>query len=52
VLEADESYFGPQRVRGRCGRGAGGKTIVFGLFKRGDTVYCHCQLKIPQFVSR
>ena len=39
VLEADESYFGPQRVRGRCGRGAGGKTIVFGLFKRGDKVY-------------
>jgi len=39
VLEADESYFGPQRVRGRCGRGAGGKTIVFGLFQRGDKVY-------------
>ena len=39
VLEADESYFGPQRVRGRCGRGAGGKTIVFGLLKRGDKVY-------------
>jgi transposase len=39
VLEADESYFGPQRVRGKCGRGAGGKTIVFGLFKRGDKVY-------------
>jgi transposase-like protein len=39
VLETDESYFGPQRVRGRCGRGAGGKTIVFGLFKRGDKVY-------------
>jgi len=34
VLEADESYFGPQRVRGKCGRGAGGKTIVFGLFTR------------------
>ncbi len=39
VLEADESYFGPQRVRGRCGRGAGGKTIVFGLLKRADKVY-------------
>ncbi len=39
VLELDESYFGPQRVRGRCGRGAGGKTIVFGLLKRGDNVY-------------
>ena len=38
-LEADESYFGPRRVRGRRGRGAGGKTIVFGLLKRGDQVY-------------
>src|SRR5271157_5040863 len=32
-LEADESYFGPRRVRGHRGRGAGGKTIVFGLQK-------------------
>ncbi len=38
-LEADESYFGPCRVRGRRGRGAGKKTIVFGLLKRGDCVY-------------
>lgn len=38
-LEADESYFGPKRIRGRRGRGAGGKTIVFGLLKRGDCVY-------------
>jgi transposase-like protein len=38
-LEADESYFGPHRVRGKRGRGAGGKTIVFGLLKRGDCVY-------------
>jgi transposase len=38
-LEADESYFGPRRVRGRRGRGAAGKTIVFGLLKRGDKVY-------------
>ena len=38
-LEADESYFGPRRVRGKRGRGAGGKTIVFGLLKRGDQVY-------------
>jgi transposase len=39
ALEADESYFGPRRVRGRRGRGAGGKTIVFGLLKRGKNVY-------------
>jgi hypothetical protein len=35
ALELDESYFGPRRVRGKRGRGAGSKTIVFGLFKRG-----------------
>ena len=38
-LEADESYFGPKRIRGKRGRGASGKTIVFGLLKRGDCVY-------------
>ena len=38
-LEADESYFGPRRVKGKRGRGASGKTIVFGLFKRNDKVY-------------
>ena len=38
-LEADESYFGPRRVRGRRGRGAGSKTVVFGLLKREDRVY-------------
>jgi len=38
-LEADESYFGPRLVRGVRGRGALGKTIVFGLLKRGDQVY-------------
>jgi transposase-like protein len=38
-LEADESYFGPKRIRGKRGRGAGRKTIVFGLLKRGNSVY-------------
>ena len=38
-LEADESYFGPRRVKGKRGRGASGKTIVFGLFKRNGKVY-------------
>ena len=32
-VEVDESYFGARRVRGLRGRGARGKTIVFGLFK-------------------
>jgi len=39
VVELDESYFGPRRVRGKRGRGAGGKTIVFGIFKRNGKVY-------------
>jgi transposase len=38
-VEVDESYFGPHRVRGKRGRGAGRKTIVFGILKRGDQVY-------------
>ena len=39
VVELDESYFGPRRIRGKRGRGASGKTIVFGIFKRDDKVY-------------
>jgi len=39
VVEVDESYFGARRVRGKRGRGAGGKTIVFGIFKRNGFVY-------------
>jgi len=38
-VEVDESYFGPRRVRGKRGRGAGGKTIVFGIFEREGRVY-------------
>jgi transposase-like protein len=38
-LKADESYFGPPWVRGVRGRGAGFKTVVFGLLKRGSSVY-------------
>src|SRR5438874_2543313 len=38
-VEIDESYFGPRRVRGRRGRGAGGKTPVIGLLKRGGRVF-------------
>ena len=38
-VEVDESYFGAQRVRGKRGRGASGKTIVFGLLKRDGKVY-------------
>lgn len=38
-VEVDESYFGPRRVRGKRGRGASGKTIVFGIFQRNGYVY-------------
>src|SRR5450432_2597280 len=38
-VEIDESYFGPRRVRGKRGRGAGGKIPVIGLHKRGQSVY-------------
>ena len=37
--EVDESYFGARRVRSLRGRGARGKTIVLGLFKRSGRVY-------------
>jgi transposase-like protein len=40
-IECDESYFYPRRVKGKRGRGAGNKTIVFGLFKRKGKVYTH-----------
>jgi transposase len=38
-VEVDESYFGKRRVRGKRGRGAGGKTIVFGILERHGHVY-------------
>ena len=37
-FNCDESYFGPARVRGKRGRGAAGKTPVFGLLKRDANV--------------
>ena len=38
-IEVDESFFGARRKKGKRGRGASGKTIVFGLFKRNGKVY-------------
>ena len=38
-VEVDESFFGARRVKGRRGRGASGKTIVFGIIKRQGKVY-------------
>jgi transposase len=41
TVELDESYFGRRRIRGKRGRGAGGKTIVFGILKRNGQVSTH-----------
>ena len=38
-FELDESYFGAKRVRGKRGRGAAGKTPVFGVLKREGKVF-------------
>ena len=38
-IEVDESYFGARRIKGKRGRGASGKTIVFGVLKRHGKVY-------------
>ena len=37
--EIGESYFGSRRVRGKRGRGASGKQLVFGMLKRDGKVY-------------
>ncbi len=46
-VEADESYFGGTR-KGKRGRGAGGKTAVFGLLKRNGKV---CTVAAPNTQS-
>jgi transposase len=55
-VEIDESYFGPRRVRGRPGRGALGKTIVFGIYERGGRIHTEivadCSKKTLQAVIR
>jgi transposase-like protein len=38
-IEVNKSYFGARHVKGKRGRGAYGKTIVFGLLKREGKVY-------------
>jgi transposase-like protein len=56
IVEVDESYFGARRVRGKRGRGASGKTIVFGIFKRNGSVYTEivpdCKKRTLQGVIR
>lgn len=38
-IEMNESFFEGAKRGGRRGRGVGGKSIVFGLLKRGGRVY-------------
>lgn len=45
-VEVDESYFGVRPVKGLRGRGAHGKTIVFGLYKCNGRVYTEI---VPDF---
>ena len=52
IVELDESYFGPHRVPGKRGRGASGKTIVFGIFKRNGNVYTKLSLMHAKRRSR
>lgn len=55
-VEVDEAYFGARRVRGKPGRGAGGKTPVVGLRKRQGRVYAelvpNCSKAVLQRVIR
>ena len=55
-VELDECYFGPRRVPGKHGRGAGRKIIVFGLLKRHGKVYTqivpNCRRKTLQAIIR
>ena len=39
IVEVDESLFGAKRVKGKRGRGAYGKTTVFGIYERQGQVY-------------
>ena len=55
-IEVDESYFGARRIKGKRGRGAAGKTVVFGILQRGGKVYTEivpdCAKKTLQGIIR
>jgi transposase-like protein len=55
-IEVDESYFGAKRIKGKRGRGAYGKTPVFGILQRGGHVYTEivpdCARKTLQAIIR
>jgi transposase len=56
TVKVDESYFGARRVRGKRGRGASGKQIVLGIFKRSGSVYTelvpNCKAQALQAIIR
>ena len=47
-VEVDESFFGTRQTKSKIGRGASGKTLVFGPLKRNRRVYTklvsHCSM--------
>ena len=55
-VEVDESYFDSRRVKVKHGRGARGKTPVFGILQRGGKVYTEvvpdCAKKTLQAIIR
>jgi transposase len=46
-IELDEAYFGGKR-KGKRGRGAAGKSIVFGLLERDGRVYTQVVDRLQQ----
>ena len=55
-IEIDESFFGGKYTKGKRGRGAYGKTIVFGIYKRNGKVYTeivpNCSRKTLQSIIK
>ena len=49
IFELDECYLGARRVRGKRGRGAKGKTILFGIYER---ISRHVYVRIVHNVKR
>jgi transposase len=52
TVEIEKSYFGSHRVRGKRGRGASGKTIVFGASKAYTEIVPNCTQATLQAVIR
>jgi transposase len=51
-VEVDESYFGAKRKKGKRGRGAYGKTIVFGIYKRNGKLYTEIVRNCSRWTSQ